>query len=311
MSFKDYFGFNKKERIGISTLLILLLLIIAGYIFLPELLPPSRKMSDEEFKVQVQAFIKARKAEEEKKREEMLKKEQENIPRRSIRQSKKLTPFKFNPNNLSADKWKKMGFSDKQIKIIHNYEESGGSFKKKTDLRRIYGIDEEEYAQLAPYINIPKQEIKASQKKSIAREEIPKEAKKPLIIELNSTDSIELIKVYGIGPAFSSRIVKFRDYLGGFYSKEQLLEVYGLDSSKYAQISDNFTVDIALLRTINLNTATFKELLAHPYMDYYLVKEIIKYRETNGPFESLEQLHNISLIYDELYNKITPYLIIK
>lgn len=306
MSFKDFFGFNKKERIGILSLSALLILFILGYFFLPGFLPPAQQISDKEFKEQVDQFIENREKEQ-KKWEAMQKEKLARQRKNDIRQTKELTPFAFNPNNLPKEKWKALGFEDRQIEIIKNYEKSGGKFRKKSDLGRIYGIDEKEYQQLAPYIQIPEKKTQIKQAHT-NRDDSPGKSGKVLIVELNSADSSELIKIYGIGPVFSSRIVKFRDILGGFYDKHQLMEVYGLDSAKYQQIKNHFTLDTSKIKKIKLNTASFKELLAHPYLDYYLVKEITDYRETHGPFSTLGELKNIPLIYDDLYIKLSPYL---
>ncbi len=306
MSFKDLFGFNKKERIGILSLSALLILMISGYFFFPGLLPPVKEMSDNEFKEEVEKFMENREKQR-KEWEAMQEKKRKEQRKNDIRKTKELTPFPFNPNDLPTEKWKALGFGDKQIEIIKNYEKSGGEFRRKGDLRRIYGIDEDEYNQLAPYIRIP---FQAAEESDVSPEDdyTPEKKEKILVIELNSADSAELRKIYGIGPAFSSRIVKFRDILGGYYKKEQLLEVYGLDSANYQQIKQHISVDASRVKTININTASFKELLSHPYLDYYLVKEITEYRESQGPFSDISELKEIPLIYDDLYNKITPYL---
>jgi len=309
MSFKDFFGFNKKERIGILSLSALLILFILGYFFLPGILPPTKQISDKEFKREVKQFVENREKEE-KKREAMQKEKLAEQRKNDIRQTKELKPFTFNPNNLPEEKWKALGFEDRQIQIIKNYEKSGGQFRKKSDLGRIYGIDEKEYQQLAPYIQIPEKQTKIKQADP-HEDDSPEKSETLLVMELNSADSSELIKIFGIGPVFSSRIVKFRSILGGFYDKHQLTEVYGLDSAKYEQIKNHFTLDTSKIKKINLNTASFKELLAHPYLDYYLVKEITDYRETHGPFSKLEELKKIPLIYDDLYIKLSPYLSIK
>ncbi|MDZ7777387.1 MAG: helix-hairpin-helix domain-containing protein [Bacteroidales bacterium] len=162
MSIKTFFGFNKKERMGIIVLLLILLMVIAAYMLIPQYLSYTSTLEEEKLRKQVELFIEARKKaqEQEKARQLQESKKQEQTDKDNIRISRKLSPFPFNPNNLPEEKWQAIGFSDKQISIIKNYEKSGGSFTRKGDLKRIYGIDEEEYQQLAPYIRIPKQEYK-------------------------------------------------------------------------------------------------------------------------------------------------------
>lgn len=302
---RQFFDFNKKERIGILSLLVILIILIVIYYSLPQLVKTNSDKVNEQFKKQVEEFIEAR-----KKEKTASLKQKRNTSQESIKDTKKLKPFPFNPNNLPARKWKKMGFSDKQVEIIKNYEKSGGKFYTKEDLKKIYGINQEEYTQLEPYIKIKQEKKEETERKedSEPAHEVMPEKPKPMNIELNSADSNTLLKVKGIGTVFSSRIVKYRDYLGGFHSKEQLLEVYNLDSAVYQRVKENFWVDASKIEKINLNTATFKEILQHPYTDYYLVKQMVNYREKHGGFKKLSQLRELDLMYEELYEKLKPYL---
>lgn len=128
------------------------------------------------------------------------------------------------------------------------------------------------------------------------------------LIEINTADVLELRKLKGIGEVYAHRIVSYRDKLGGFFDKSQLLEIYGIDTSRYAMFAPQVVIDKSVIRRININDATFDILLQHPYLEYYIVKEIFNYREAIGAFDSIAQLKDISLIYDQLYFKIAPYL---
>jgi competence protein ComEA len=203
------------------------------------------------------------------------------------------TLFKFDPNNLPGRKWKMLGLSDKQVAIIKNYEEKGGRFYKPADLKKIYGITDADYRALSPYINIPGVPIKN------------------LVIELNSADSAKLTALEGIGPGFAKRIINYRERLGGFISKEQLKEVYGLDELKYAALKANVKVDASLIRKININTVTFDKLRLMPYLDYKQVNAIIEYRTQHGDFTSVADLKNIAILNEEIVKKIDPYLTLK
>ena len=128
------------------------------------------------------------------------------------------------------------------------------------------------------------------------------------IVSINTADSLDLLLLRGIGPSFSGRIIKYRKALGGFYSGIQLLEVYGMDSTRYELFKDQIMVDTSGIRKINLNTVNFKELLKHPYFEYPAVKAIISHRDRNGPFQSIEQIEDLNQIYPELFEKIKPYI---
>lgn len=130
----------------------------------------------------------------------------------------------------------------------------------------------------------------------------------PLLININQADSFAFRKLPGIGEKYSSRIVRYRNWLGGFHSKEQLLEVYGIDSSLLQTISPFIKLEGDSLKRININECSFKDLSSHPYISYKLAKLIVKYREHHGVYSSLEELKKIPLIDEQLFRKIAVYL---
>lgn len=141
--------------------------------------------------------------------------------------------------------------------------------------------------------------------KKAGREEIRKQNNK---IELNSADSSKLLNLYGIGPVFASRIVKYRNLLGGYHSKEQLLEVYGMDSARYLGFEERIYIDSTSIHRINVNTSSFREFLRHPYLDYEAVKKLVRYRDRHGSLESPELLWRDSVISPDIKKKLLPYL---
>ena len=131
---------------------------------------------------------------------------------------------------------------------------------------------------------------------------------KRVIVELNSADSLDLVQLYDVGPTFAKRILKYRALLGGFVSKEQLWEVYGMDSVRYNHIAPYVTIDCAGVTPLDLNSATVDQLKSHPYLDYYQAKAIVSMRQQNGPYQDLQGLLMVPIIDKETYIKIKPYL---
>jgi competence protein ComEA len=227
----------------------------------------------------------------------------------------KLHPFKFNPNHLPVGDWKKLGLTDKQIRTIKNYESAGGKFRIKEDFKKIYGITESEYEILAPFITIPQISLEnhspLQQYNRYEATPINRPNVKRLMVNLNSADSAELVEIRGIGPIFARRIIKYRNLLGGFYNKTQLLEVYGLDERKYEEVAGYCTADETQVHKINVNTASINELKKHPYLDYYSAKAIVDRRVSRGNYVSVEQVREIPAIDSNLYRRIRSYLTIE
>ena len=133
--------------------------------------------------------------------------------------------------------------------------------------------------------------------------------KKALSFELNSADSLDLVQLYNIGPVIARRILKYRSLLGGYVRKEQLREVYGIDSARYNDIAPHLTVDPSRITPIDINTADIDRLKRHPYLDYYQAKAIIRLREEKGAYAGVRDILNIPIIDSETFTRIEPYLI--
>jgi competence ComEA-like helix-hairpin-helix protein len=130
-------------------------------------------------------------------------------------------------------------------------------------------------------------------------------------IELNTADTFEFQRLRGIGSSFAKRIVKYRERLGGYIDKSQLLEIFGMDKERYNEIKDHLKVNPDSIHKINLNSVTFKMLLSHPYFPFEVTKNIMIYRKDHGKFLGTEELLKIKFINDSIYRKIKPYVMIQ
>ena len=222
---------------------------------------------------------------------------------------RKLTPFTFDPNTLSVEGWKKLGYSQKQAQAVDKYRQRGGVFRKADDVKKLFFIDDEDFQILEPYIVI--EHIPEREPRREYTSEKPSQPAATKKIELNTADTSDLKELRGIGSGYAKRIVKYRQQLGGFYKPEQLLEVYGFSQELYEKVAPNITIDGDELRKINLNTATIDQLKRHPYLDYYQAKAIVNYREKYGKFTTVNDLLKTNLIYQETFDKIKPYLVVQ
>lgn len=275
---KDYFAFNKKERNGVLALLGMIILTLGTTALINwkatyGTLDPAIHMEEDE--------------------EVMAKEVVETRP--GIGQTTAPPPekidenglFEFDPNTLNLNGWIKLGLTDNQAQTIINYRNAGMEFRKKEDLKKAYSIDAEMYAKLEPYIRID-------------RPGFP--------VELNTADSSQLVKVYGIGPARAKDIIDYRQALGGFHSTSQLMDIYGIGTKTYEEIKTETTTDVKHIRKIDINQATREQLEAHPYIKKKLAKSIIAYRNDKGNFSAVTEIKEKGLVNEDLYRKLAPYL---
>jgi DNA uptake protein ComE-like DNA-binding protein len=143
----------------------------------------------------------------------------------------------------------------------------------------------------------------SSRRKSYHRPPVPATP-----INLNTVDSAGLLPLPGIGPVFAGRIIKYRNLLGGFAHADQLNEVYGIDRETVLKISPILYIDTSKITRLDLDSASFRELLRHPYLEYEDVKAIVKYRDRMGPVLSIQELRENMLVPDSILEKIGPYL---
>lgn len=218
----------------------------------------------------------------------------------------KLTPFNFDPNTIDPLEMKRLGLNDGQIKSIIKFKEKGGKFRYKEDFAKLYVISQNEYEILEPYIQLP---FKSDRPASKTDNQTTQKASPKT--EINSADSATLINVKGIGPTFASRIIRYRTRLGGFYSLSQLMEVKGMDSSKYNGIVNQLVVNPYLVIKMNVNTASFDDLKNHPYIGYNIALSLVNYRKQHGPYTVLSDIKNLALVNEAVYQKISPYLTVQ
>jgi competence protein ComEA len=308
-SLKDYLTFTNRERKPILILIVLILLSMGTLVYL-KLMPDNSKTDFSAFEKEIIAFENAQKQDSLIAAAKKNEKAYDGTFAIKTIPERETTVFDFNPNGLADSLWIKLGISEKTIRIIKNYEAKGGKFYKKEDLKKVYGFNEKDYGRLQSYIIIPERKIAEIKNDSVCeKKEVTyhKSVTPPISFDLNTVSSVELKSIYGIGDVKANSIIKYRSMLGGYFSKEQLREAYGIDSALYDSIKSYVDVKTKNFRTININTA-YEPELKHPYISKQLAVVLVNYRKMHGNFKSVEEIKKLPLINDELYLKLAHYL---
>ena len=300
---KAYLTFGKKDRIGVIALIILIGISYAlPYLFSRKNEPYSAR--------EASIFIKAidTVAAKEKYANDPDEYNNNYQYQPSLKKSfENGELFRFDPNTLSVEGWQRLGLSNRTSRTIEKYRNKGGKFYRREDLQRIWGLPDGFYQRVKDSIVIA--QVENSYRKTEFSKEYNRPEKKALVVDINQADTSAFIALPGIGSKLATRIVNFRDKLGGFYSIDQVAETYGLPDSTFQTIKTSLQLS-GSVKTLNVNTATEDELKVHPYIRWNLANAIVEYRNQHGNFGTLEELKKISLVDEGNYEKITHYLVV-
>jgi DNA uptake protein ComE-like DNA-binding protein len=286
--FREYFTYTSRERNGVLVLLAIVLLLFV-FLGISDRFADRKKFDFTPFKKDVAAF--------EQSGKEFSDEEEEEGYYASSPGKIKAERFPFDPNTATEEDLERLGLSSKQVRAVISFRKNGG-FSDKDEFAKVRAISPELYASLEPYILIPPRnesnDIFSSPDKKI--------------IELNTADTVDLEGTKEIGRSFAWKIIRFRNALGGFISKQQLMEIKGMDEKRFAEMSSRISIDTTAIRKININTCTIEQLSKHPYLNYNQARAIVNYRTVHGSFTNTAGIRSCELVTEELYNKILPYL---
>lgn len=300
---KDFLYFTKTERQGI----IVLVVLIIGAFSLPRLWQHSNVSADapppedEIFKKEYEDFISSLK---EIKPQRKYAKDSFLV---ALHREIKLSAF--DPNTADSATFLSLGLPSWMAKNILRYRSKKGKFRRREDFRKIYGLTEEQYQTLFPYIRIARDTAVIKDTIRLLTEHPPMhdslfKYKPGTIISLNEADTTELKKIPGIGSAIARMIVNYRTRLGGFYKIEQLEEIH----LKADLLREWFSVNAGEIECIHINKASVGRMMHHPYINYYQAKVIAEYRKKKKAIHSLKQLS----LYEEFsagdFERMAPYI---
>lgn len=293
---KDFFYYTKSERRVILLLLAIALLLLGIWAVMEYLRPVEIPVTLSESE-EIDSFL-ANLEEQEKIRKS-------HTPKNEI--SAVLQPF--DPNTADSVLLRQLGLPVYIVRNILKYRAKGGVFRSPESFSRIYGLKEEVYQKLKPYITIAPlvsvSHVRTDTFRQL-KDTIPYVPKyeEGTIVDLNKADTSILKRIPGIGSTLARMIVVYRQRLGGFYDVSQLQEVphVGVELNKW------FVVTPAGLHKIQVNSASLDKLRSHPYMDFYKAKAIMEYRRKRGKIKGLSQLSMFEEFTEKDLKRLSPYL---
>lgn len=185
----------------------------------------------------------------------------------------------FDPNILDVQGWMALGFSEKQANVIVNYRDKNlkGSFKNLEDIKNCFVISAEKFEELKPFIKLNVSTIAKTveDKKPEFKQENTDFSK----TDMNSITFKQLLE-FGLDEKSAGSMIGFRKKLGGFMTKEQILETYNIDKELVQKLLSIAPLDNSKVERHTLVDAPEEWLKNHPYFKYSADK-IIYYKISN------------------------------
>lgn len=133
----------------------------------------------------------------------------------------------------------------------------------------------------------------------------------PHLFDLNTIDSITLIRIPGIAARTAHVILKQRERYGGFYNPWQIGEFLTWDAAQ--QHLDEwctrwFFTDQNLLRPLRVNHDSEAELRRHPYLTRQQARLIIDYRTRHQRITTPAELQQFTDLSASQMQHLLPYL---
>jgi DNA uptake protein ComE-like DNA-binding protein len=270
---KDFFVFNKEQRTGLVLLVGLVIIMQLLYFFIDfSSNNITTKESEKWMAIQTEIDSAA-----------------------TITQESTYKIYPFNPNFMTDFKAYKLGLKTEEIDRLLAFRKTNKYVNSVQEFQNITKVSDSLLTVISPYFKFPDwvKNKKQYQYQTFEKTDYPKK-EKIAILDINQASKEDLVKIYGIGEAISDRILKQKEALGAFVSMDQMQDIWGLSPEVLTQLNSHFkTLASTLVKKIDINNTSVKELTNFPYFRYALAREIVTYRSMNNGIKNIEDLTKI------------------
>lgn len=291
---KSHFWYTKNQRNGILFLLALILVLQATIHFTKADLS-EEKGSDT---TRVLAF----------------KKQIDSLKQLAL-ETRKPNIYPFNPNFITDYKGYQLGMSVQEIDRLTQYRKKGLFVNSSKEFQKVTKVSDSFLKVIEPYFKFPdwvQRKTQKKTKKELFNHTLEKGINIISTTDLNLATSNDFLAIKGVDESLSERIIKYRTKLQGFSVSDQLFEVWGIDQETGERILETFSIQTRPnIKKININTASFKEVLKTPYIDYELCVKIFDFRDEVAELQSISELKQIEGFPLKKYDRIVLYLLAK
>ncbi|MBV5315669.1 MAG: helix-hairpin-helix domain-containing protein [Prolixibacteraceae bacterium] len=288
--FQDYFTFSRNERRGITVLLVLIFLLAIANKLIFYFETPGR--------LDPVLFDSAR--------------VELGLLNDSLAQQQsggKL--FSFNPNSIDSVSLSELDLPVTVTQNLLKFRNKGGRLYQKSDFRKIYGVTDDVYLKIEPYLQFD--ELKVDRSSQTTEFEL-------FVFDPNKASDSDFHRL-GLSEKQIKTIRNYQSKGGSFRSKDDFFKIWGLTDYQKSTLSEFVRIEQlespqspksnrTEIVKLELNSADSTELETLPGIGDKLSKRIVKYREMLGGFYSLSQLKEVYGLNEQTIQMISEKLTI-
>jgi len=277
---KSHFVFTKQQRSGVFVLLLLVIVLQCVYFF--------ANFTTVEFnEIDQQKMV-------------IFQKEIDSLA--LLKRVNKYEIHPYNPNFITDYKGYVLGMSVKEIDRLHSFRKLNKYVNSAEEFQEITQISDS----LLKTMSVKFKFLDWVTKNNLAQKYSSSYQK-----YLNKAEAKDIHKATNLEYKLAYRIVNFRKKLDGFFSFDQLNDVYDLSEDDIKKVKQKFVLKtIPNIKKININLASASELAELVYINEYMAANIIDERVLREGYKSLDELKYVAHFPIEKLDRIKRYLTI-
>ena len=284
---KPHFWYNKSQRNGVLFLLLLIVLLQILFSFI-DFSNNEKPLPDTQLQRLQNQIDSLKKIEIEKRKPKI---------------------YPFNPSYITDYKGAQLGMSIEEIGRLLVFRKQNKFINSASQFQKVTKISDSLLDVISRYFKFPDWVVHQNKTKNSASINSKQTVVRISTSNLNTATIQDLQTVNGVNVFLAQRIIKYRKRIKGFTFKSQLLEVWKLEKETASDIFSVFSIkEKPVIEKMNVNTASFKEVLSIPYINYDLCKKIFQFKDEVAELQSIEELKNIEGFPDDKYDRIVLYL---
>ena len=229
-------------------------------------------------------------------------------PTTEVKEEVRDSLFVFDPNTVSYEELRAMGFDKRTAVGIIKYRAAGKVFGIVEEVALCYGVTDSMYRRLKPYIRIGSKYATTPQRAGQREADTRRFAPRPTERFAIDTVGVEYLRKIGFSTRQARALIEYRDRGEGIYDINELRDCYAVSSEMADSLERYviFTKRDPHKNMVEINSADSATLVRLPGIGAKSASEIIKYRKLLGGYHSVEQLSELKCITESNFEKILP-----